>query len=150
MFSGCIPTILCDELDVACQDAPDASQVDRSCSFWMSFLTSFTRGDLVSLARSVYRDLSEMSDEEEAKFAAYRRLEASLDETERIISQVSRHALDTDPSGRSTEYYHAKHSEKKIQHISEVIGELIIFRRDSLECLQQMAVLEGCLVYKVV
>jgi len=141
----CIPSTLCCELRSARRLAPLASRVEFSCTFWNSFLQSFTRGGLVSVVRTIFHDLSEMSDDDVVKSVAYAKLETNLELTEQMINDVFRHAADTDPSGRGGSYRFALDVYKRAQRVSEAICELIILRRGSAESLVSVASLPGAL-----
>lgn len=145
---GCIPTTLTGELDLASQDAPVETELDAGCTFWRSFLQAFTRGDIVAMAHTIFHDLSEMSDSDETKSNAYKSLEHSLEEMEHKIGLVFHQAMDADPRGQGGAYHFASHLNKKVEHISMVICELIYLRRDGLDCLLRN-VRKGSLVYKL-
>ncbi len=147
---GCIPTTLCRELEIARQRAPLAARIDLSCAYWRSFIQSFTRGDLVSVARAIFLDLSETSDGNTAKLNKYDMLETNLELLDQMAGDIYSHSVDADPSGRSRACQIAKKLEKSAVRVSEVISELIIFRRDSVDCLQTMARTPGVLVYQLV
>ncbi len=100
------------------------------------------------MARKIYDDLSAMSDCDTGKFSAYKALEASLDRMEMMVNDIHRHALVQDPSGIANECQVAKHLEKKVEHVVEVIQELIGARRKSSDHLRKVASL-GCLVYEL-
>ncbi len=147
---GCIPIILCQELEIARRRAPPTACFDLSCTYWRMFIQSFTHGDLASVARAIFLDLSETSDSDTAKLNKYNMLETNLEHLDQMASNIYRHSADADPSGRSRACQIAKNLEKSAVRVSEAISELIIFRRDSADCLQTMARTPGVLVYQLV
>ncbi len=88
-----------------------------------------------------------MSDDDEVKFDAYAALVDVLDDTEDTMHDILRRALNADPSGRGSAHRFACQTYKKVEKISEVLQEMIYFRRDGLECLIRNAQ-QGALEYR--
>ncbi len=64
---GCIPSSLAQDIEDALLLAPDPKQVDDGCTYWRTFIQSFTRDNLVALARTIFFDLFKMADNDYVK-----------------------------------------------------------------------------------
>ncbi len=96
----------------------------------------------------MFFDLFEMADNDYEKDRTYNRLAKNLATMEKAIHTIFRHALDADPHGRGSAYHFAEHLDKKAEHLSEVIREMIYYRQDGIECLVNTAQ-RGGLVYRL-
>ncbi len=135
MIPGYILSTLSEELVSAHHRASNIAELRALCIYWRRTIRSFSRGHFVELARTVFDDLLEMSDDDEVKFDAYAALVDVLDDTEDTMHDILRRALNADPSGRGSTHHFACQTYKKVEKISEVLQEMIYFRRDGLECL---------------
>jgi len=145
---GCIPSSLAQDIEDALLLAPDPKQVDDGCTYWRTFIQSFTRDNLVALARTIFFDLFKMADNDYVKDRAYTRLAKKLYTMEKTVHSIFRNALDADPHGRGSAYHFAEHLDKKAEHLSEVIREMIYYRQDGIDCLVGKAQ-RGDLVYRL-
>jgi len=148
-LDGSVPTILCEELMHSRRRAPLPSRFDASYQFWSSFMKTFTRGDLRLLARAVFCDLCNISDDEVARFSEYKLLEVGLELTTQMVFDVYRHAIDDDPCGMKGACRKAKALGELAANVRVMLRELIVFRRAGVKSLRKAAAL-GKLEYKVV
>lgn len=134
-----IPVVLSLEAKDALSRAPDVTDVEHSCQYWRSFFHKFKRDGLISLARTVFLDLSTMPDDDVKKARKYLVLADTLHDIENVQHRVLQHAMANRPRDEGDCVTSAEGVYARIERLADVLGELIYCRRDGANALVQNA-----------
>ncbi|KLO14014.1 hypothetical protein SCHPADRAFT_334693 [Schizopora paradoxa] len=133
-----IPLVLYREARSALRDAPAVQDANQSYCHWRNFYSAFSRDGLVAMARTIYFDLAAMLDDDHSKSQAYDDLADALDELSRRLHDALQYAINS-PQGRGSIVKLLEGLDRKMEKLSEVLCEMIIFRQDGQAPFLQMA-----------
>ncbi len=116
------------------EHAPHDTSVEIACVFWRKFVFFVTDGDTRRWATSLFNKLTDLADNDPL-LDSYEDLGIDMEQLSDKMRALLDCAFEADPAARLGIYHEACSVDKLVSNVANIIGELVLLRRDSAHCL---------------